>query len=137
MPLKCIVSSIKCRVLICYTCHFLSSSSFFVYFGFLCLHVSSVSNICPDTRGAKVATYLGSLVQLCCGEGGILQTHAADMCGERSQWIDHTGFATAQGGVYCLDLHCSGSRVLYRGTVPSGSCFMQFPGLSCSGSQVL
>ena len=51
--------------------------------------------------------------------------------------MDLTGFATAQGGVYCLDLHCSSSRVLCKGSVPSGSCFMQFPGLSCSGSQVL
>ena len=27
-----------------------SSSPFFVYFGFLCLQVSTVSNFCPDTR---------------------------------------------------------------------------------------
>ena len=41
------------RVLICCTCHFQSSSLFFVYFGFSCLHVSSVSNFCPDTRGQR------------------------------------------------------------------------------------
>ena len=41
----------NCRVLICCTCHFWSSSHFFVYFGFLCLQLSSVSNFCPDTRG--------------------------------------------------------------------------------------
>ena len=52
---------------------FQSSSPFFVYFGFLCLQISSVSNFHPDTRRAKVATSLGSLVQLCCGEGGTLQ----------------------------------------------------------------
>ena len=34
--------------------------------------------------------------------------------------MDHTGFATAQGGVYFQDLHCSGSRVFHEGSVPSG-----------------
>ena len=38
-----------------------------------------------------MATYLGSLVQLCCGEGGTLKTHMDGMCGECSQWMDHTG----------------------------------------------
>ena len=46
-----------------------------------------------------MATYLGSLVQLCCGEGGTLQTNTAGTCGECSQWMDHTGFATAQGSM--------------------------------------
>ena len=70
-----------CRILICCTCHF-QSGSLFVYFGFLGLQVSSVSNFCPDT---KVVTYLGSLVQLCCGEEGTLQTDVTGMCGECSQ----------------------------------------------------
>ena len=38
------------RVLICFTCHFQSSSFFFVYFGFLCLQFSSGSNFHRDTR---------------------------------------------------------------------------------------
>ena len=38
-----------------------------------------------------VATDLGSLVQLCCGEGGTLKTNTAGMCGECSQWMDYTG----------------------------------------------
>ena len=59
--------SINCWILICCACHFQSGSPFFIYFGFLCLQVSSISNLCPDTR-MKVATYLGSLVQLYCGE---------------------------------------------------------------------
>ena len=41
--------------------------------------------------------YLGSLVQLCCEEGGTLQTHIAGMCGECSQCLSHTGFAPAHG----------------------------------------
>ena len=40
-----------------------------------------------------MVTYLGSLVQLCCGEGGTLQTNITVMCGERSQCLGHTGFA--------------------------------------------
>jgi len=45
-----------------------------------------------DVKGVKVVTYLGSLVQSCCGEGGILQTNITGMCGECSQCMDHTGF---------------------------------------------
>ena len=49
-PFQCLVNS-NYRALICCTCHSQSSSLFFVYFGFLCLQVSSVSNFHPDTRG--------------------------------------------------------------------------------------
>ena len=52
-----------------------------------------------------MVTYLGSLVQLCCGEGGTLQTNTTGMCGECSQWMDHTGFAPAHGVCACLGLH--------------------------------
>ena len=41
--------------------------------------------------------YLCSLVQLCCGEGGTLQTNITGVCGECSQCLGHTGFAHAQG----------------------------------------
>ena len=49
------------------------------------------------TQGVKVVTYLGSLVQLCSGEGGTLQTNITDMCGECSRCLGHTGFAPAHG----------------------------------------
>ena len=55
------VSSIKCRVLICCTCHFQSSSPFFVYFGFLCLEISSMSNFHSDTWSEG-----GHLLKLTC-----------------------------------------------------------------------
>ena len=42
-----------------------------------------------------MVTYLGSLVQSCCGEGGALQTNITGMCGERSQCLGHAGFAPA------------------------------------------
>ena len=44
-------------------------------------------------------------------------------CGECSQCMDHTGFATAQGGVCFPGLHCLGSRVLCKGTVEAGPAF--------------
>ena len=48
-PFQCLVNA-NYRVLIYCTCHFQSGSLFFVYFGFLCLQVSSVSNFHPNTR---------------------------------------------------------------------------------------
>ena len=57
-----------------------------------------MSNFHPDTRG-EVVSYLGSLVQSCCGEGGALQTNATGLCGEHSQGSGHTGFAPAHGCV--------------------------------------
>ena len=44
-----------------------------------------------------MVTYLGSLVQSCCGEGGTLQTNITGVCGECSQCLGHTGFAPAHG----------------------------------------
>ena len=43
-------------------------------------------------KGAKVVIYLGSLVQLCCREGGPLQTNITIICGECSECLGHTGF---------------------------------------------
>ena len=110
-----------------------------------------------------MATYFGSLVQLCCGEGGTLQTNTAGMCGQCSHWMDHPGFATAQGGVYFPGPQCSGSgcsvRVLSQvdpvfcalhkskplrflgapqGHRPRwGVCLVLIPGPSCSSDQCL
>ena len=44
-----------------------------------------------------MVTYLGSLVQLCCGEGEKLQTNITGMCRECSQCLGHTGFALVRG----------------------------------------
>ena len=62
-------------------------------FSFLCLQVSSVSNFLR-LKEPKVITYLGLLVQLCCGEGGTLQTNITGMCGEFSQCLGHIGCPT-------------------------------------------
>ena len=41
--------------------------------------------------------YLGSLIQLYCGEGGTLQTNITGMCGEFLQCLGHIGFAPTHG----------------------------------------
>ena len=41
--------------------------------------------------------YVGSLVQLCCMEGGTLQTNITGVCVECSQCLGHTGFVPAHG----------------------------------------
>ena len=111
-----------------------------------------------------MVTYLGSLVQSCCGEGGTLQTNITGMCGECSQCLSHTGFALTHGmcafPVYTAQaLGCSagelsvagpGLRALPRSKLLrfrlSGTpkkhrlslgSFVPFPGLSNSGNQVL
>ena len=52
-----------------------------------------------------------------------MQRNTTGVCGECSQWMDHTGFAPAQGSMYFLGPQCSGFRVLCKGTVPSGPAF--------------
>ena len=111
-----------------------------------------------------MVTYLGSLVQLCCGEGGALQTNLTGMCEECSQCLGHTGFAPAHGvcafQVYTAQAPgCSagelskagpGLRALSRPKLlrfrfrysPEaqsrwGLRFVPFSGLSSSGNQVL
>ena len=78
--------------------------------------------------------FLGSLVQLCCGEGGMLQTNNTGICGECLQCLSHTGPAPAHGVcaflVYTAQaLGCSAGNCLRPAL-----CCMHFPGLSRSGS---
>ena len=89
-----------------------------------------MSNFCPATRGAFFF-FLGSLVQLCFGEGGTLWTSITALC---SRWFSHTGFAPAHGmcafPVYTAQTPgCSARNCLMRALV-----YVHFPGLSRSGS---
>ena len=124
--------------------------------------VSSVSEFCPDTRGAVMDTFffLGSLVQSRCGEGGMLQTNNTGVC---LQCLSHTGPAPAHGtcslpahtaqaldcsarnhprpALGCLHLpglsrSGSGTRVVLRGTDSVGPAFCAFPAPSSSGDEV-
>ena len=56
-----------------------------------------------------------------------MQTNITGVCGEHSQFLGHTGFATAQGGVCFPGLHCLGSRVLCKGTHLVGHTFCALP----------
>ena len=121
-PFQCLVN-VNYRVLICCACHFQSGSPFFVYFGFLCLQVSSVSNFCPDTGGGG-----GHLSRLPCsaalrgGRNPASKHHWRVW--ECSQCMDHTGFAPTHSGVCFPSLHCSGSAgVLSR----AGPAFCALP----------
>ena len=78
--------------------------------------------ISPRLKGVCVVTYLHSLVQLCFGEGGTLQTNITGMCGECLQCMSHTGFAQAHGLCF-LVLHCSGCGVLCRTLSKAGPGF--------------
>ena len=103
--------------------------------------------------------FLGSLVQSCCGEGGMLQTNNTGVC---SQCLSHTGPAPTHGAcslpahttqvlgcsarnpwpaLGCLHLpglsrSGSGTRVGLRGQTRLGLRFVPFPGLSSSGDEV-
>ena len=111
-----------------------------------------------------MVTFLGSLVQSCCGDGGTLQTNVTGVWGECSQCLGHTGFAPAHGmcafpshtaqAVVCSAGSClrqalgcmhfpglshsgSGSWVLHEGADSVGPAFLPFSSLSSSGDQVL
>ena len=81
-----------------------------------------------------MVTFLGSLVQSCCGDGGTLQTNVTGVWGECSQCLGHTGFAPAHG-MCAFPSHTAQAVVC-----SAGSCLrqalgcMHFPGLSHSGS---
>ena len=97
-------------------------------------------------------SYLGSLVQSCCGEGGPLQTDIA-VCGEHSPGSGHTGSALYRGvcafPVYTAQVpgcsiwsgpcvECGSSfPVLHKSADSVAPAFCAFPCLSCSGSQRL
>ena len=110
-----------------------------------------------------VVTFLGSLVQSCCGEGGILQRNITGMCGECLQCVSRTGFAPTHGlcalpahtsqALCCSAGNCprpalgcmhlpglsrsgSGTGVVLRGADSVGLCFVPFPGPSSSGDEV-
>ena len=64
-----------------------------------------------------MVTYLGSLVESCCGEGGTLQTNITGVCGKCFQCLSHSGFAPTPplGKRVCFpSLCCLGSRSLCR-----------------------
>ena len=116
-PFQWLVSA-NYRVFICCTCHFQSSSLFFVYFGFLNLQVSSVSNFCTDTRGRRWSLIYAHLFSYIVGrEEPCKHISLACVGSARNVWttldLPHLWCVCFPG------LHCSASRLLCRGTVQS------------------
>ena len=122
------------RVLISCTCHFQSSSLFFVYFGFLCLRVSSVSDFCPDTRGQRWSFIQAHLFSCAAGREEHCKQILLTCVGiAHSVWAT-LGFSHAHG-------MCDFRSALLRLQVAlPGNClklalgYVHFPVLSCSGS---
>ena len=76
-------------------------------------------------------TFLGSLVQSHCGEGGTLQTNNTGIC---SQYLSHTGPAAAHG-VCTLPAHTAQALGCSARKHPRPALgYMHLPGLSHSGS---
>ena len=74
--------------------------------------------------------FLGSLVQLRCGEGGMLQTNNTGMC---SLCLSHTGPAPAHGAC-ALPAHTAQALGCSARNRPRPALgFMHLPGLSHSG----
>ena len=70
-----------------------------------------------------VVTFLGSLVQLCFGEGGTLQTNITGVCGECLQCLGHIGFAPIHG-VCAFPVYAAPAQVC-----SAGELFKAGPGL--------
>ena len=81
-----------------------------------------------------MVTYLGSLVQSCCGEGGTLQTNITGVCEECLQCFSHTGFAPTQGMCAFMVYTSQALGCSIRELSQAGPGFVHFPGLSHSGS---
>ena len=162
-PFQCLVNG-NYRVLICCICHF-QSSSLFIYFGFLCLQASSVSNFHPDTRGQRWLLIQAYLFNCAAGrEEHCKKISLACVGSACSECMDHTGFALAHSMcaflVYTAQAPgCSagvlsevgtglralprpkplgsGSRALHKAQTQLGLRFVSFPGPSSRGDQVL
>ena len=80
--------------------------------------------------GMVVDTFLGSLVQLHCGEGGTLQTNNTGVC---AQCLSHTGPAPAHGACV-LPAHTAQALGCSAGNCPKLALgCLHFPGLNRSG----
>ena len=133
------VANANDRVLIYCTCHFQSSSLFFVYFDFLCLQVSSVSNFHSDTRGRRWLFIQAHLFSCAVGSEepckqisltcvGVLAVYAP-------HWVCPNSLHHVLFGSTLLRL-----QVVLQGYCPNWALpFVHFPLLNClgSGSQVL
>ena len=108
------------RVLIGCTSHFQSSSLFFILASSVCKSLWCLISTMTQRGESSHLFSLTCSVVLWGGRDTANKYHC--VCWECLQCMYHTGFATVQGNTCFPDLHCSGSRVLCKGTVPSGPC---------------
>ena len=143
------ISSIKCRVLILCICYLQSSFPFFVYFGFLCLQVSSGSISTLDTKGWRWPLTQAHLFSYVVGSEGHCKQLSLACVG--SAWSGWTTLGLSQPKVLCASqvytaqspgcsvralsqkgpaFHVlprsnhSGSHVFCKGTDPNGLCVL-------------
>ena len=86
------------------------------------------------TQGSRSGHFLRLTCSLVLWGGRTLQTNIADVCGECSQFMDHTGFAPARS-VCAFLVYTAQAPGCSAGHSPRQAlCFMNFPGLNRSGS---
>ena len=78
---------------------------------------------------------LVSLVQLCCGEGGALQTNITGLCGEHLQGSGHTGFGLTHG-TCAFPVYTAQAPGCSIGSGPWVVCHSSFPVLHKSADSV-
>ena len=111
-PLQCLVSA-NYRVLIWCSCHFQSGSLFFILASSVCKSLQCLTSaLTQGGRGGQLFLLTCSVVLW----GGRSTTNITGVCGDCLQCLGHTGLPHS----WCVcfpGLHCSGSRLLCRGTV--------------------
>ena len=159
-PLQCLIN-VNCRVLICYTCHFQSGSLFFILASLVCKsHQCLISTLTQGGKGGHLFM-LNCSVVLWGGRDtannhhwhvwGVLAVYGPHCTcpSSRCRVLHEFTLLSLQGALqgYCPKwalrfvnfpgLSCSGSWVLHKGTDLFGEHFVPFPGLSSSGEEVL
>ena len=110
--------NINCRVWFCCTCHLQSGSPFFVYFGFLCSKIfwCLISGVWGG-EGGLLFRFICSLVLW--GGRNTANKYHWHVWGVLTMFGPHW-VCTCSWHVRFPGLHCSGSRLLCRGTLSSG-----------------
>ena len=90
-----------------------------------------------------MVSFLGSLVQCCCGEGGALQTNVTGLCGGHSQCLatpvppPPTPANSQRVHFPGLSRSDSGFRVLHKSADSTGPAFCAFPARAAQAARSL
>ena len=108
------VASVRCQIVPCLACT--------RFIGALQMH--SLSVISTLEQGGEGGHLFRLTVQLCWGEGGNLQTNITGMLGSVCSAWTMLGLPQPKAACTPPGPHHSGSRVLCKGTAPSGPCIL-------------